>query len=48
VKLEITNISRKGLKLTEVPEEVQLLLKALDSEEFTTENFLEGIEKKMI
>jgi len=48
VKLEITNISRKGLKLTEIPEEVRLLLKALDNEEFTTDNFLEGIEKKMI
>ncbi len=46
VKLEIANIRRKGLKLTEIPEEIKHLLKVLDSEEYTTENFLEGIEKR--
>lgn len=46
MKLEITNIRRKGLKLTKIPEEIKHLLKILDSEEFTTENFLEGIEKR--
>jgi len=45
VQLEITNIRKKGLKLTEISEEIKYLLKALDSEKFTTENFLEGIEK---
>jgi len=46
VELEIANIRRKGLKLTEIPEEIEHLLKVLDGDEFTTENFLEGIEKR--
>jgi len=45
VKLEIIKIRKKGLKLTEVPEETNNLLEALDSEEFTTDNFLEGRER---
>ena len=41
VELEIKNVGRKGLKLTEVPEEIRILLKTLNSgEDILSKNLL--------